>query len=556
VRASFRSRFSGLSIPLIATALLGSCGSLDDGKVSIVDSTGGNGGTNSRGGSGADAGETASEAGAGGNGASSSMGGAGGAGEGGGAGGMPALQCDNQVTDVELGTPLDASTTDAENVVPAADCGGSDAGDGPDLVYSLTLEAAADVAIILQTPDFDGVLRLMTTSCDPASTVWKGCATDTDGQVELVLADLPAGSYYLAVDGASDADFGDFTLDVATTDPACPLSNLKIERVNSATPQSTQLFNRGDCDLDLSWFGTFHQQSETGGVLTELPAMTLGARETIWLADVNPPPDGQIYLGDSLGYSAEKGGVVYLCRGACKPPAGDNVLDAFYFAGTTEYTFLSGVTFDAGATGVSDADDAQKDYFRLNYEGSYPNFTISTDYIPAFLLEKFEDRSIADWTDAGQASSFTVTYESPPGSVGSYALALSGGFLTTFTGYRYDWSAPIKPTYISYRVRTASTLAHSGYFYGQDAGANNLISGYISNAASLVVNGIATAVAANTWYQVIITDIDYVAKTCQVTVNGTPKGSASLAPTLQDLSTLHIFNYDSTKVWYDQIIVR
>ncbi len=555
MRASFRSRVSGLPIALIAAALLGACGSLDDGKVNIIDSAGGSAGS-AEGGSSADAGETGTaDAGAGGAGASSD-GGAGGSDSSGGAGGSPAVECDNAVSALEIGMPLDVSTTDEDNVVPAADCGGSDAGDGPELVYGLTLEAAADVTITLQTPDFDGLLRVMTTSCNPASTVWKGCATDTDGQVELLLADLPAGSYYLVVDGASDADFGDFTLDVATTDPACPLSNLKIERVNSATPQSTQLFNRGDCDLDLSWFGTFHQQNETGGVLTELPATTLGARETVWLTDVNPPPSGEIYLGDSLGYSAEGGGVVYLCRGACKPPAGDNVLDAFYFAGTTEYTFLSGVSFDAGATGVSDAEDAQKDYFRLNYDGSFPNFKVSTDWIPAFLLEKFEDRSIADWTDAGQASSFTVTYESPPGTVGSYALALSGGFLTTFTGYRYDWSEPIKPSYITYRVRTANPLVFSAYFYGQDAGAANLNYSYVSSAASLVVNGIGTPVAANTWYQVIITDIDYVAKTCQVSVNGTPKGSASLAPTVENLSTLHIFNYESAKVWYDQIIVR
>ncbi len=562
----------------LTCALFAACGGLDDNQVNIIDGTAGTGGQGS-GGKGATGGSGATngDAGATGTAGSGSPGGSenGGAGDsgpggsgnagaensiggsvnegGGGAGGS--VDVCPAVPALVAGALVEGSTSLSENQVAAHDCGGTLAGSASDQIYSFTLASEADVAITLQSQDFDGVIRV-SSACDVGKTLFRGCATDTDGQVDLDLPDLAAGTYYIAVDGVAGNDFGDFAIELNTTNPDCLLSELKIERVDSGVRERTLLFNRNGCSLDLSWFGVYHQDAASDGVLTELPAIDIGPHETVWLAE--DAVGDEIDVGGQIGYSADSGGAVYLCRGPCTPPAGDNVLDAFYFPGNTDYSLLEGIDFQDGATGITNNDDEGKDYYRLHYDGVAPNFVPSADFIPAYFVEKFETASpLANWTAEADAGSLTPTFESPPGTVDSLALALSGGISPTYEGYTYTFPTAITPTSMRWRVRVSTTTEAAGYVWATNStDSYGVVGVYFDNAPTInFISTDITSYSANTWYDVEATNIDFTSNTLDISVNGTSYGQRTFFD-VDDIGIIHLYNFTGGKAWWDQIIVQ
>lgn len=121
-------------------------------------------------------------------------------------------------------------TSGATNQVMAAACGAvSSTGAGKDHEYSFTLSSAADVYIAgPATPAFDLVLRLSTTPCSLADGVpddfeGSACTDDsgTSSPEELYYVNLPAGTYYLTVDGSAAADAGAYDVEIIAYTTFC-----------------------------------------------------------------------------------------------------------------------------------------------------------------------------------------------------------------------------------------------------------------------------------------------------------------------------------------------
>jgi hypothetical protein len=97
-----------------------------------------------------------------------------------------------------------------------ASCGGS--AHGPELVYQLRLRRTQHVVISSEQSDFDGVLHVRRACQDANSEV--ACNDDAgDNHHSLVDVVLPAGTYFVFMDGYEPAAHGHFTLDVDLTNP-------------------------------------------------------------------------------------------------------------------------------------------------------------------------------------------------------------------------------------------------------------------------------------------------------------------------------------------------
>ncbi|HHH30445.1 MAG TPA: DUF4215 domain-containing protein, partial [Polyangiaceae bacterium] len=119
-------------------------------------------------------------------------------------------------------------TTGEVNDVVDDVCDGGTAGAGADLMYSFTTPDVRDVTITLTTTAHDGAIRLLGNTCDLASEIPEpgqadGCSDGTAGAgtETLVFNALPAGTYYVVVDGTTAADEGAFTLDIAAAVTTC-----------------------------------------------------------------------------------------------------------------------------------------------------------------------------------------------------------------------------------------------------------------------------------------------------------------------------------------------
>jgi cysteine-rich repeat protein len=131
-----------------------------------------------------------------------------------------------------IGTGISDTTTSTDQVHAAAcDTDASPVGDGPDHVWKFVNPVAQPVLISLDgdLTDFDGVLRMTHTACnvttevpddllpdDIADGASDGCADLTMfGNERLNYNMLPAGTYYITVDGSTVDDFGTYSFTVA-----------------------------------------------------------------------------------------------------------------------------------------------------------------------------------------------------------------------------------------------------------------------------------------------------------------------------------------------------
>ncbi len=120
-------------------------------------------------------------------------------------------------------------TTNATNGLAEAACDGDVAGGGKDQIWKFTTTDVRDVLIILTPGDtFDGGIRMMTAPCDATMEVTDqigddGCSdfSGAGGGEALGYVNLPAGTYYVSVDGYTDADAGPYELSITASVPGC-----------------------------------------------------------------------------------------------------------------------------------------------------------------------------------------------------------------------------------------------------------------------------------------------------------------------------------------------
>jgi cysteine-rich repeat protein len=119
-------------------------------------------------------------------------------------------------------------TTGGQDQVAEASCDGFPSGAGFDQVWSFTIPDTRDVVVEINgdTTTFDSVLRLMSTACDVSSEVVEygledGC-TDFAGAGEFLgYVRLPAGTYYVVIDGYTAEDFGAYAFSITASATAC-----------------------------------------------------------------------------------------------------------------------------------------------------------------------------------------------------------------------------------------------------------------------------------------------------------------------------------------------
>ncbi|HSD91184.1 MAG TPA: lamin tail domain-containing protein, partial [Kofleriaceae bacterium] len=114
-------------------------------------------------------------------------------------------------------------------------CDGFDSGAGKDHIWKFTIAATSDVQLYTNdTTVFDSVLRVQTAPCDVTSEVPEytgadGCS-DAEGAAEfLAYTALPAGTYYVVLDGYLATDEGAYSFTVDATPTTCGNGTLEYE---------------------------------------------------------------------------------------------------------------------------------------------------------------------------------------------------------------------------------------------------------------------------------------------------------------------------------------
>jgi hypothetical protein len=224
------------------------------------------------------------------------------------------------------------------------------------------------------------------------------------------------------------------------------------------------------------------------------------------------------------------------------------------------------VHFDADAAAIDDR--VKKSYWRVLGDSKFPNFS-EKDFAGAYFVETFEDGTLGGW-DPPTALFYKPKFEKVDGTVGAFSLSLVGGnsTLAAWNGPNHIFkdnsgmSSPVSPTYVSVRVRAATTDADAGWvFFGaKDKEAVGFGSLFRDNS-SLNFDSppkLTASYKANTWYTIEYTNFVYQGGTSSATVSVNGKALAGMLPVgaaaFPQLS-LRSTTPDST-FWIDQILVQ
>lgn len=343
----------------------------------------------------------------------------------------------------------ESSTSGGGSVLDAAACSGDDAGGGPDRIFQIELNRAADLRLRVEST-FNPIIRLLNEPCDLDSE--RVCSNDAGvGAVEdLVVNKLPAGTYYVAVDGAQSGQQGDFTLRV---DGLCPLESLALTSANFNRSR-VDITNRSTaCSVPLSG-ATLGIEYDTGSPFSsvyELPDVLLAPGETFTAANYVPSGLDNHLLSSPSPYPNAISGGFYLCRGSCNLATGGNVIDAFV-NGNQPPTLPSGITFDSPLYVFPDWYDP--DYYprefayyqRAGYDGSFPDF-LAADWRATFRVD-------TRWNDFNYLSTTgTVGYDYVDDEDEGRILRLTMTS-SSITGYNIPIPPGLQtPTYFRYRYR-------------------------------------------------------------------------------------------------------
>ncbi len=464
-----------------------------------------------------------------------------------------------------------ASATTAESEagqVAAAACGAAKAGGGADRIFEFELPGAADVDIKVGA-SFDAIVRVTSTACDLKTELAVGGCVDgaaVAGEENAHFDDLPAGKYYVVVDGKTPKAAGDFSV---TVEARCPLSGVKIDRVILAEPFRTSLFNSNqNCAVDLSRVGLY-AQPEAADVPKTLPAISLEPLKRRVLTSESPPPAATTYQGnirfDLEGYA----GALYLCRGACDTANGSNVTDAVRWeggSGALSVDAPTSVKLEKDAPALTDR--LTMSYYRVLSDSVYPNFS-GDDFSAAYWVETFDDGSLSGW-DPPTALFYKPKFESVTGTTGAFSLALIGGnpAMAVWNGPNHVFKdntgadATLTPTYVSLRVRASDkTVSHGWAFFGSSSNESSGFGSFFRDGGSLSFGApmptIATPYAVDTWYLIEYKNFTTLGgvTTVDVYVDGKARTPALPVPKAS-ITQVSLRNLGDTTSWVDQIIVR
>ncbi len=128
----------------------------------------------------------------------------------------------------DLTATLTGDTTASTSQVQDATCDGAPAGTGAhDKVYKFTTTDVRDMLIeIGGATDYNAIVRLMRVACDTSTEVIEytgagdGCA-DVNASGYLGVVNLPAGTYYVVVDGEAATDDGNYEINLTASLPGC-----------------------------------------------------------------------------------------------------------------------------------------------------------------------------------------------------------------------------------------------------------------------------------------------------------------------------------------------
>jgi len=152
---------------------------------------------------------------------------------------------------VLIGTAT-GDTTASTNQVPMATCSGIDAttGAGKDHVYRFTTTDVRDVSVsVTSTNMFDTVVRVLAAPCDPATDVDEytgadGCDDEYPSDELLEYTALPAGTYYVVIDGYAAADVGSYSFTVTARPTLC--GNGAIDPISAIPMTFDEICDDGD----------------------------------------------------------------------------------------------------------------------------------------------------------------------------------------------------------------------------------------------------------------------------------------------------------------------
>jgi cysteine-rich repeat protein len=121
-------------------------------------------------------------------------------------------------------------TTMSTNQVPAMPCSGYNSGGAFDHIWSFTIPNTRDVTVTISgaATAFDSNVRVTTTACDLATLVKQSvdkavCEDQTGGGEDetITFSALPAGTYYVVIDGYNDGEVGPYGFTVTAAPSTC-----------------------------------------------------------------------------------------------------------------------------------------------------------------------------------------------------------------------------------------------------------------------------------------------------------------------------------------------
>jgi len=176
------------------------------------------------------------------------------------------LYC-GDVQELECGVPFNYSNIDGDDNVSLYSCGyvNSVENNGPEVVHSFTTTSPGEVTISLTNLDANLELFLLNT-CDRGDCLKRSTLPGTND--EFLQAYLPAGTYYVVVDGYNGAT-SDYTLEVECDDP---------------------------CDIDMNLSATYSSCGLNNGSIT----VTSTGGTPGFVVTFTGPISGSFYTGSSI----------------------------------------------------------------------------------------------------------------------------------------------------------------------------------------------------------------------------------------------------------------
>lgn len=198
---------------------------------------------------------------------------------------------------IEVSMAMQSAFGEGNNIGAADDLQGSCGGAGaPDVVFLLHLDAESHLSFVLQAT-FDGVLYLR-----PACEEPEGELVCLPAGWYQELRHVPAGDYYLVVDGTSRGAWGDFRFDIGVVEALPRPTN---DDCAQALPLP-DLAARGHAEVEVDLFDASDSGSASCG--------GWGGADVIYRLDF-PQETMLTVLEDSYNYP-----VLYLRQGACDGP--------------------------------------------------------------------------------------------------------------------------------------------------------------------------------------------------------------------------------------------